>query len=122
MIVLVIGHAVDDLYQGAVPAIVPFLVAERSYGYLAASGITLAATLLSSVVQPLFGMLTDRRQMPWLVPLGMTLAGAGIGLSGVSDSYLMTWAAIALSGSGSPPTTRSPPGSPARSAAAVTSG
>jgi MFS transporter, FSR family, fosmidomycin resistance protein len=100
MIMLVIGHAVDDLYQGAVPAIVPFLVAERSYGYLAASGITLAATLLSSVVQPLFGVLTDRRQMPWLVPLGMTLAGAGIGLSGVSGSYPMTWAAIALSGLG----------------------
>ena len=47
--VLVASHAIDDLYQGAVPALVPFLVAERHYGYVAASGITLAATLLSSV-------------------------------------------------------------------------
>lgn len=100
MLVLVIGHAVDDLYQGAVPAIVPFLVAERSYGYLAASGITIAATLLSSVVQPLFGVLTDRRPMPWLVPVGMTVAGGGIGLSGLGHSYLVTWLAIALSGLG----------------------
>ncbi|SEP14976.1 MFS transporter, FSR family, fosmidomycin resistance protein [Amycolatopsis saalfeldensis] len=100
MTVLVAGHAIDDLYQGAVPAIVPFLVAERHYGYLAAAGITLAATLLSSVVQPLFGVLTDKRPMPWLVPAGMTVAGAGIGLSGLGNSYGFTWLAIALSGLG----------------------
>ncbi|MGI5501971.1 MFS transporter [Lentzea sp. CA-135723] len=100
MSVLVAGHAVDDLYQGAVPAVVPFLVLERGYSYLAAAGITVAATLLSSVVQPLFGVLTDRRPMPWLVPLGMTLAGVGVGLSGLSDSYVLTWLAIALSGLG----------------------
>ncbi|WP_245786482.1 MFS transporter [Lentzea albida] len=100
MAVLVAGHAVDDLYQGAVPALVPFLVLERGYGYLAVAGITVAATLLSSVVQPLFGWLTDRRPMPWLVPLGMTLAGVGVGLAGLSDSYVLTWLAIALSGLG----------------------
>ncbi|MFD4670108.1 MFS transporter [Lentzea sp. NPDC058450] len=100
MSVLVAGHAVDDLYQGAVPAVVPFLVLERGYSYLAAAGITVAATLLSSVVQPLFGVLIDRRPVPWLVPLGMTLAGVGVGLSGLSDSYVLTWLAIALSGLG----------------------
>ncbi|MFI6100236.1 MFS transporter [Lentzea sp. NPDC051213] len=100
MAVLVAGHSVDDLYQGAVPAVLPFLVAERSYSYLAAAGITVAATLLSSVLQPLFGVLTDRRAMPWLVPAGMTVAGVGIGLCGLGDSYLFTWLAIALSGLG----------------------
>src|SRR5690242_5037786 len=100
MAVLVVGHAVDDIYQGAVPALVPFLVAERAYGYLAAAGITLAATLISSVVQPVFGLLTDRHGLPWLVPVGMTVAGAGIGLSGPPPSYALTWLAIALSGLG----------------------
>ncbi|GAA4282802.1 MFS transporter [Brevibacterium daeguense] len=97
---LILSHVVDDFYQGAVPALVPFFVAERHYGYVAAAGITLAATLLSSVVQPLFGILTDRRPMPWLVPAGLTVAGVGIGLSGLSESYLWTWLAIALSGVG----------------------
>lgn len=100
MWLLVGSHLVDDLYQGAVPAMVPFFVAERHYGYVAAAGITLAATLLSSVVQPLFGILTDRRPMPWLVPAGLSVAGIGIGLSGLGDSYLWTWCAIALSGLG----------------------
>lgn len=94
------GHAVDDLYQGAVPALIPFFVAARHWDYAAASGITVAATLLSSVVQPIFGVLTDRRRLPWLVPLGMSVAGAGVGLSGLGRSYVLTWLAIALSGLG----------------------
>jgi MFS transporter, FSR family, fosmidomycin resistance protein len=94
------AHAVDDLYQGAVPALIPFLVAEHHYTYAAASGITLAATVLSSVTQPVFGILTDRHRLTWLVPIGIALAGTGIGLAGVGGSYALTWLAVALSGLG----------------------
>ncbi|MEV0228906.1 MFS transporter [Nonomuraea sp. NPDC050786] len=97
---LAAGHAAVDFYQGAVPALVPFLVAGRGYGYVAVSGIVLAATLLSSIVQPLFGVLTDRWRMPWLIPLSMVVAGAGVALGGVTDSYALTWLAVALSGLG----------------------
>ena len=31
------SHAVDDIYQGAVPALLPFLVADRHYSYAAAT-------------------------------------------------------------------------------------
>jgi FSR family fosmidomycin resistance protein-like MFS transporter len=94
------AHALDDIYQGAVPALLTFLVAARHYSYAAAAGITLAATLLSSVAQPVFGLLTDRRRLGWLVPVGMATAGVGVGLSGLGGSYGWTWAAIALSGLG----------------------
>src|SRR4051812_15640577 len=94
------SHAVDDFYQGAVPALVALLVTNRHYAYAAATGITLAASLLSSVVQPVFGILTDRRARQWLVPLGMATAGLGIGLCGVVDSYAWTWICVALSGLG----------------------
>jgi FSR family fosmidomycin resistance protein-like MFS transporter len=97
---MAIGHACVDVYQGAVPALVPFLVAERGLGYVAVSGITLAATLLSSVVQPVFGVLTDRRPLAWLIPLSMTTAGLGIALVGVGEAYVLAWLAAALSGLG----------------------
>ncbi|MET7326900.1 MFS transporter [Nonomuraea sp. NPDC005650] len=97
---LAAGHAAVDFYQGAVPALVPFLVADRGYGYVAVSGIVLAATLLSSVVQPVFGVLTDKWRMPWLIPVSTLVAGAGVALGGVSDSYVLTWLAVALSGLG----------------------
>ncbi len=94
------GHACVDVYQGAVAALVPFFVAERAYSYAAASGVVLAASLLSSVVQPLFGVLTDRRPVPWLLPVSTLTAGAGVALAGVCGSYALTLAAVALSGAG----------------------
>lgn len=56
-----LAHAIDDLYQGLVPAVVPYFVLDKHYGYVAASGLTLAATLGSSIPQPLFGVIVDRR-------------------------------------------------------------
>jgi MFS transporter, FSR family, fosmidomycin resistance protein len=94
-------HTVDDLYQGAVPALLPFLAIERHYSYIGLTGITLAATFLASVVQPGFGALTDRyRHLGWLVAAGLLVAGLGIGLSGLGDNYLVTCCAVAASGIG----------------------
>jgi FSR family fosmidomycin resistance protein-like MFS transporter len=91
---------VDDLYQSTVPAILPFLVLERGYNYAAAAGITFAATMVSSVAQPAFGAMADRRSMPWLPPLSLLIAGGGIALVGLGSSYWWAWAAVALSGLG----------------------
>jgi FSR family fosmidomycin resistance protein-like MFS transporter len=94
-------HVVDDLYQGAVPALLPFLAIERHYSYAGLAGIVLAATLLASVVQPGFGALTDKyRNLGWLIAVGLLVAGLGIGASGLGDNYLITWLAVAASGVG----------------------
>lgn len=94
------GHACVDVYQGAVAALIPFFVAERDYTYAVASGIVLAASLLSSVAQPVFGVLTDRWAMPWLLPVSTLLSGVGIALSGLTGSYGLTLAFVAISGIG----------------------
>ncbi|MFH8462748.1 MFS transporter [Streptomyces sp. NPDC017991] len=97
---LSVGHACVDIYQGAVASLVPFFVAERAYGYAAVSGIVLAASMLSSVAQPVFGLLTDRWAMPWLLPVSTALGGLGIALSGLSGSYPLTLLFVAVSGVG----------------------
>lgn len=94
------AHLSDDLNQGVVPAMLPFLIAAGHLTYAAAAGLVLAQTLFSSVVQPLFGMLADRRPSPWLVPLGLSLAGIGVALTGLTHRYGLIFAAIALSGLG----------------------
>lgn len=94
------AHVVNDLYQGAVPALLPFLVLERHYSYAAVSGLTLAATVLSSVAQPAFGWLTDKRPMRWLIPVGMLTAAVGVALAGLTSTYAVTWIVVALSGLG----------------------
>jgi FSR family fosmidomycin resistance protein-like MFS transporter len=95
-----LAHAVDDLYQGLVPACVPYFVLDRGYGYVAASGLTLAAALGSSVPQPFVGLAVDRRPMPRLAGIGVVVAGLGLGLSGLVDSYAAVWTLILLSGLG----------------------
>jgi FSR family fosmidomycin resistance protein-like MFS transporter len=97
---LATSHAADDFYQGAVPALLPFLVAERGYTYAAIAGLTLAATVLSSVTQPLFGWWTDRSPRQWMIPAGMSTAAIGVALAGISPTYVITWLVIALSGLG----------------------
>ncbi|MFB7438133.1 MFS transporter [Streptomyces mirabilis] len=100
IIMLSVGHACVDIYQGAVASLVPFFVAERAYSYAAVSGIVLAASLLSSVAQPLFGVLADRWAMPWILPVSTVLGGLGIALSGLSGSYPLTLVFVAVSGVG----------------------
>ncbi|MEU6131288.1 MFS transporter [Saccharopolyspora sp. NPDC047091] len=94
-------HGVTDFYQGVVPALVPLLVAERGYDYAHAGGVVLAATLVSSLTQPLFGVLADRGPAPGRVrAVGLLLAAAGIGAVGSTTSYAATCAALVLSGIG----------------------
>ncbi|MFC8412145.1 MFS transporter [Streptomyces coelicoflavus] len=100
IVLLAVGHACVDIYQGAVAALIPFFVAERDYTYAVASGIVLAASLLSSVAQPVFGALTDRWAMPWLLPVSTLLGGVGIALSGLGGSYGLTLFFVAVSGIG----------------------
>jgi MFS transporter, FSR family, fosmidomycin resistance protein len=94
------AHAVDDLYQGLVPACVPYFVLDRHYGYLAASGLSLAATLGSALPQLAVGFMVDRYSLRWMAGAGVSLAGLGVGMSGVLPGYALVWAALFASGLG----------------------
>jgi len=100
MSVLSAGHLFTDLNQGAVAALLPFLVTERGLSLAAAGTLVLAATVSSSVVQPLFGTFSDNRPLPALMSLGVLFAGIGMALVGVVPSYHLTLLCIVLSGIG----------------------
>ncbi len=82
------------------PALLPFLISLDHLNYASASTLILAATISSSVIQPWFGHVSDRRSLPWLMPLGPLVAGIGVGLAGIAGSYPLTFAAVVLSGIG----------------------
>jgi FSR family fosmidomycin resistance protein-like MFS transporter len=94
------GHLFTDLNQGAVAALLPFLVAERGISLAAAGALVLAATLSSSLVQPLFGIFSDRQPLPALMPLGVLVAGVGMALAGVAPGYTGIFLSVVLSGIG----------------------
>lgn len=94
------GHLCTDMCQGAVPALLPFLHQQRGYSFAALGSLVLAATIGSSLIQPLFGLVSDRVAQAWLMPAGVVVGGVGVALAGIAPSFGLTVAAIAVSGLG----------------------
>lgn len=89
-----------DFASGAVPALLPFLAERFDLSYTRTALLMLCATVASSLVQPIFGLLSDRRGAMWLLPGGVLVAGAGIALAGPASSYPLALAAVFLAGVG----------------------
>ena len=68
------GHLVTDINQGALPALLPFFKAALNLSYTMSGTILLAANLTSSIIQPVFGHLSDKRPIGWLLPLSPFIA------------------------------------------------
>jgi MFS transporter, FSR family, fosmidomycin resistance protein len=100
MLVLASGHLGTDLASGALPALLPFLVHRFDLSYTLAAVVMLASTVSSSVVQPLFGLWSDRRGAIWLLPGGVALAGIGIALAAAAPTYWLVLVLVVLSGLG----------------------
>ena len=100
LFILSFGHMCVDITQGALPALLPFLKERYDLSYAVAGALLMAAHLTSSVIQPLFGYLTDRRPFPILLPLGCAIAGVGIALVPFSPSFGWLVAFVMFSGLG----------------------
>jgi FSR family fosmidomycin resistance protein-like MFS transporter len=97
---LMAGHLFTDVNQGALPAILPFLVAEKGLNYTAAAGLVFAENFVQSLVQPLFGHFADRISKPWLMYIGVLVAGLGLAATGLFTNYWSIFTAVAISGIG----------------------
>lgn len=87
ILLLSFGHLATDINQGALPAILPFLISEYKLTYSAGATIVFAANSASAIVQPLFGYAADRFNKPWLIAIALLMAGTGLGLTGFMKSY-----------------------------------
>lgn len=100
LLILSFGHMATDIFQGALPAILPFLKERLSLSYSMAGIIILASNLTSSVVQPFFGIISDREVKPLLLPAGCLIAGIGFALLPLSSGYLQVLFLVVVSGLG----------------------
>ena len=94
------GHLATDLASGSLPALLPFLVDKYDLSYTLAAVLVLASAVSSSVIQPVFGLWSDRRGALWLLPTGVAVAGIGIGLAAIAPSYGVTALLVVISGVG----------------------
>ena len=94
-------HLLNDLIQSLLPAIYPIL--KDSYGltFGQIGDITLAFQLTASLLQPLVGLYTDRRPVPFSLPVGMGCTLAGLLLLSAAGSFGWLLLAAGLVGLGS---------------------
>ena len=117
MAVLSTGHGATDFANGALPALLPFMVDRFRLSYTLAAVVMLASTASSSLVQPFFGAWSDRRGALWLLPAGLALAGLGIAHAAATPSYWLVRLFVSSPASAAPPTTRRARSSPPMQAA-----
>src|SRR5207247_350803 len=97
---LAFGHLVIDLNQGSIPAVLPFLRNAHGLSYAEAATIVLVGTLTSSLIQPVFGYLSDQIARRWILPASVFLAGAGLALTGIAPGYLAVLGLVLVMGLG----------------------
>ncbi len=100
LLLLSTGHMVVDIYQGALPAILPFLKTNLGLSYTLAGVILIVSNITSSIIQPIFGFLSDKKEKAFLLPLGVFLAGTGFCLVPLTSSFGVVLCLVAVSGAG----------------------
>jgi MFS transporter, FSR family, fosmidomycin resistance protein len=94
------GHLATDFASGSIPALLPFFTTKFDLSYTLTAVLMLSVLVSSSLVQPLFGLWSDRRGALWLLPGGLALAGIGLGLAALAPSYPLLVALVFASGIG----------------------
>lgn len=97
---LMVAHICDDINQGALLAALPFLVIYSGFSYTEVALLVFAANMASSVIQPLFGWLGDKKERPWIMAAGVFLAGAGMAGVGLFTDYALIITSAMVSGIG----------------------
>ena len=98
VISLAIGHLVTDMQAGALPIVLPHLKELFSLSYAQMATIVLTQNITSSVIQPVFGYITDKRSLPALLPYCAALAGAGFAAVGWVSSYALLLLTVIIIG------------------------
>jgi FSR family fosmidomycin resistance protein-like MFS transporter len=95
------GHTFTDMNPGALPAMLPFIIAAGGLNYAQAAGLTFAVSFASSLSQPFFGILADKLTKAWLMPFGILFAGLGLSLIGFFPAnYWLMFSAAMICGIG----------------------
>ncbi len=98
VVALALGHLVTDLQAGALPIVLPHLKELFALSYAQLAFIVLTQNITSSVIQPLFGYITDKKSLPVLLPFCAAMAGAGFSLVGWVPAYVLLMCTVVIIG------------------------
>jgi FSR family fosmidomycin resistance protein-like MFS transporter len=94
-------HVLNDMMQSLLPSIYPILKASFHLNFTQIGFITLTFQITASLLQPIIGHYTDRKPMPYSLPVGMVFTLVGLLLLAIAPTFPLLLLAAALIGMGS---------------------
>ena len=101
LLALSVSHLLNDTVQSLIAAVYPVLKESYALTFTQIGLITLAFQATASLLQPLVGMYTDRRPLPFSLTVGMGVSMGGLLLLSVAGTFPAILIAAALVGVGS---------------------
>lgn len=95
------SHFLNDLMQALLPAIYPMLKDDHALTFTQVGLLTLTFQFTASLLQPVVGIVADRRPLPYSMAVGMGSTLAGLLLLARATSFPFLVLAAALVGLGS---------------------
>jgi len=95
------SHLLNDMIQSLVLALYPMFKSSFSLSFAEVGLITATYQITASLLQPLVGVLADKRPMPFSLPVGMGFTLGGLLLMSVAPTFGILLCASALIGCGS---------------------
>jgi MFS transporter, FSR family, fosmidomycin resistance protein len=94
-------HMLNDMMQSLLPSIYPILKSSFHLNFTQIGFITLTFQITASLLQPVIGHYTDRKPMPYSLPIGMVFTLVGLLLLAIAPTFSLLLLAAALIGMGS---------------------
>lgn len=101
LVALSLSHLLNDVVQALLPSLYPVLQANYRLTFTQIGLLTLVFQGTASLLQPLVGLMSDRKPMPASLAVGMGISLAGVVVLAVARDFAALLAAAALVGLGS---------------------
>ncbi|MDN5786742.1 MFS transporter [Pseudorhodobacter sp.] len=95
------SHLLNDMMQSLIPAAYPILKETYSLDFVQIGLITLTFQIAGAMLQPVVGMVTDRRPAPYSPVVGMMFTMSGLVSLAYAHGYATILVSVALIGIGS---------------------
>lgn len=101
LIIIGLSHLLNDTLQAVIPAMLPILEESLGLTFTQLGLIAFTLNIVASVMQPIVGLVTDRRPMPYALPLGLTSSMIGIFLLALAPNFWVILLSVLFIGIGS---------------------
>jgi MFS transporter, FSR family, fosmidomycin resistance protein len=94
LVIIGICHLLNDSIQAVVPAMFPILEKSMGLSFTQLGIIAFSLNMVSSIMQPVVGVMTDKRPMPYALPIGLT--STLLGVMGLAFAPSFIWIVLSV--------------------------